>query len=387
MYCISPVLLFRLCLVFGVALRLWLSTLGHNDDIESYWIVSKAALAGKSVYSETNRYNYGPLWFLMLGLLRRATIALKIDDLFHFHLIIAAFLTFIDILTAVLIRRRFGASIALFFFLNPVTILITGYHSQFDNVAILLGLAACSLLANSRRNNPARFAAGNLLLGLSLAMKHVLIFFPIWLWMKYRRQSRYLGFSFLVVVIPYGLFCLSFLPYIFDQSSYDGIISNVLAYRSWHGNGLISQLLELFVNIHVVETQLDLLISKWIFTFVVILAGHFWTSEHRTRQQEDELLFLYLITLVTFSSSMADQYLAVPIIALARYGTLVMSWIYSLAATLALITSKANVFGYRFAEMRIIDYHQAQIWLLFILLVIWRRNGRRRNPLNISRSE
>lgn len=60
-----PILL-ALVIVIGVALRLALPLLGHNFDVESYRIVADIMGDGGNVYAETSRYNYWPIWFLIV---------------------------------------------------------------------------------------------------------------------------------------------------------------------------------------------------------------------------------------------------------------------------------------------------------------------------------
>ena len=57
-----PTWFFLVVVVLGVALRLWMATLGHNWDLASYQTVAQIVDAGGNVYAETERYNYGPLW-------------------------------------------------------------------------------------------------------------------------------------------------------------------------------------------------------------------------------------------------------------------------------------------------------------------------------------
>ena len=51
----------------AVLARVGLSQVGLNFDFESYEIVADIVRQGKTVYAETGRYNYGPLWFYVLA--------------------------------------------------------------------------------------------------------------------------------------------------------------------------------------------------------------------------------------------------------------------------------------------------------------------------------
>ncbi|MBQ6111682.1 MAG: hypothetical protein IJL01_04735, partial [Synergistaceae bacterium] len=61
--------IFWISVLAGITLRFVLMTLGHNFDFESYCIVGKLAAHGKNIYANTGRYNYGPVWFTLLGIL------------------------------------------------------------------------------------------------------------------------------------------------------------------------------------------------------------------------------------------------------------------------------------------------------------------------------
>ncbi len=59
-----------LVVVSGTAVRLYLAYEFYgNYDTTSYEIVAAIVKRGGNVYAETSRYNYSPLWSLMLGAL------------------------------------------------------------------------------------------------------------------------------------------------------------------------------------------------------------------------------------------------------------------------------------------------------------------------------
>jgi hypothetical protein len=361
--------LFVFCILLGSILRVFLSTIGHNFDLESYWIVSDLVIQGKSVYQETERYNYGPTWFLILGLLRRFAILFDLNDILSFHIIIATFLTFIDILIATCLKNRFGTLAGIFFFLNPVSILITGFHSQFDNLAILLGYSACCLLLKSDHTNFSNMIIGSVLLGLSLATKHILILFPLWVFWLYRKNSIYQRLC--VLLIPYLCFAVICAPYLLESSMRSGFMEHVIRYKSQHGNSLIQSILNLFVNITQLESAINPPLSRIVFLVLLLSSGFFYISKFKQKVNLLTLFFLYLATLTAVTSSMADQYLAIPLITLACYPQVLNSAFYTIAATITLFTSQNNIFGTRFSEMQFIAYPQAQIWLVFFIASLY----------------
>ena len=215
----------RLALVFvaaaaviGIVARLLAAAQGHNYDVESYWIVSGIVEEGGNVYAETRRYNYGPAWFIVLGALRQ--VAELFDDPFvALRYLVAALLTIVDLAIALMLGMRFGRLAAVLFLLHPLSILITGYHSQFDNLAIAVGFAGVLLLERAERSEttgPAgrwAWVAGVLVIGLSLIFKHLLVVLPLWLALRQRSLAR----AAIVLIVPLAMLVASFLPFVAVQ--------------------------------------------------------------------------------------------------------------------------------------------------------------------------
>ncbi|HXI18107.1 MAG TPA: hypothetical protein VNM48_17215, partial [Chloroflexota bacterium] len=123
--------------LLGLGVRLWLAASFHgNFDQDSYALVVEALRGDGDMYG-TLRYNYSPLW--AYGLLTLDTIAVAVG--MPFHVLVRGFLSLVDVGNACLIYRlarhesgagrwrpvvSFGA-----YTLNPLAILITGYHGQF----------------------------------------------------------------------------------------------------------------------------------------------------------------------------------------------------------------------------------------------------------------
>lgn len=283
---------FTALLIVGVLARFLLPQFGFNHDFTSYGIVSDIVLDGGNVYAETERYNYGPVWFLLIGALRwigEQTAA----PVPVFRVGLVALLTAADFVIALLLRREFGSKIALLFFLNPVSILITGYHNQFDNLAIALAFAAVSMIGRSDpETDRRRWLGGLCLLGLSLTVKHIFFLFPLWLALRTTRWSDRL----VAAALPVLLFALSFLPFVAGGAN--GILHNVFLYRSFN-NGLISRL---------VTDGLGGVLPAAI-PFILMLAAFGLLVRKRP---PFEAALLYLVALVVLSPAMANQYLAIP---------------------------------------------------------------------------
>ena len=122
-------------LILGAGLRLSASTLGWNFDIESFFLVGHLMESGRNVYVETGRMPYGPVSPAIFALALQLERALGFDGIAPFHFIVAGILTVADMGIALTLLRAYGYAPAIVFALSPVSILITGYHSQIDNAA------------------------------------------------------------------------------------------------------------------------------------------------------------------------------------------------------------------------------------------------------------
>src|ERR1019366_374183 len=304
-------------MLFSVLAKVLLANLGHNYDLESYRIVSDIQEQGQSVYASTNRYNYGPIWAWIVsgfGHLASADMGERM------HMWIAAFLGMVDVLIAVVLLRACSLTAALVFVLSPVGLLISGYHSQFDNLAVLLGLLAW-LLIREGKPNPRAFLLSAVCLGLSLIVKHVLFLFP--LWMVFWRPLGKLRDRILYALIDYGMFASAFLPWLFDPLSRAGILRSVLGYSSGLGFSWVGYIIDLFPH---PEWQL---VSPWVpsitdtswisaikLVWMAVLAA---SGVILARKGVREFYLFYLLLLYASTPSLANQYEAIPLVACAVF--------------------------------------------------------------------
>jgi hypothetical protein len=221
-------------LAAGVAVRLWLATLGHNFDLESWLIAGQALRAGKNVYVETFRLPYGPLWAVVSAWALQVQGWLGWSGMGSFHVLIVSVLATSDVAIALLLARLWEPAAAIVFILCPVSCLITGYHSQIDTLAILFALWSWCVLARGEDGAPWRVPAAGPLLGLSLAVKHIALFLPLWvlLWRRWPLPARiaYGG-------IAYGVFLACFLPFSLTPEGRAAVWDHVFLYRGLPGTG------------------------------------------------------------------------------------------------------------------------------------------------------
>ena len=381
----------------AIAARVLVARVGHNNDVDAWNEVAGLVEAGRNVYASTGRYNYGPTWFLVLGGLRwleRHTAAtLGIAGTESLHIYIASFLALADVGIAALLARRAGFTAAIIFLFCPVSVYVTGFHSQFDNVAVLLAMVAWFVLvgrdADAATGQPGwtRVIASGLVLGASLATKHLMLFFPLWLLVA-RPTFLSRGRAVVLGALAYAVFFCSFVPFALTPAARDGIAQHVFGYRSFVGvNALFVRATDLVVPYMFVEQPVLLRGIPFpgglmlLFVAVMLLTGR----AVATRRPRD-MLWDYLIAIVAFAIASAEQYLAIPLVACAVYRRHAAAWIYMAVATAVLIMSPvyygvlpfhaplSNLLGHtRFA-----CYH-AQFWLVVLLLKDWLPGAWRRS--------
>ena len=282
--------LFFLILIAGLVARLELATLGHNYDMASYRIVVGILDHGGNVYAGTERYNYGPVWFQIL----HALDFLARHNETAFRYLLAGLLSLVDAGICILLWRRFGYLAACLFFLNPVSIIITGFHNQFDNLALLLGFWSVLLVGDDFEKPVGRRKfAGLAVLGLSLMTKHLLFAFPFWLAVKQKGLFQ----KCVVLLVPVAIFLLGFAPY--WPGGRAGIIQHVFSYKS--------SATEYFYN-YFVPTAVQFVFSAQAVWLLVLGVFAFINR----RKPALESLLLYTCVLVATAPATTNQYFAIP---------------------------------------------------------------------------
>ena len=290
---------------FAIRLALLLAVRA-NYDTESYDIVTEIARRGGDLYADTDRYNYSPLWSrVLLGTafaadvtgLRRTTVV---------GLLLLAGDTATAILVFVLATRRRGGTAAawaaLSFFANPVSVLVSSSHLQFDGLAILFLLGAVALSDKGRDYGAAASLA------LSLLVKHVTALHPP----LFRRRPGLRGW--VPVIAPYVVFVASLAPY---AASWPGIRDRVILYR-----GLTYQ--------YGFEALLLLGVPEWVPIALFVAAVIVALVRLRRVELARASLLLFLVILV-FAPGFGRQYCVWPI-ALGAVGGGLGFGLYSLTA-------------------------------------------------------
>jgi hypothetical protein len=274
-----------------------------NFDTQSFLIVVQAVQSGQNVYAATDRYNYSPLWsYVVTGLWRLATPNVGVFVLLLGLLQIAA-----DSASTLLLirigRRRLSLSPeearrrSLLFFSNPVSVLVSCAHGQFDGLAILFLLAALVAAASpeSLRRAP-RVAA---LLSLSLLVKHVALFHP--LLFSRRRERGVLSDGW--TLAPYAVLAGAFLPY---AAAFGFVAKNILVYGARASQTYLQKPGGLPSLIDASR------LGRWTFS-VALLAAVVWILRETRHLELSRACLVVFLAQLTFSPAYAVQYLVWPV--------------------------------------------------------------------------
>lgn len=311
-------------------LKLALAATGHNYDVDSYRIVVSLLKEHKSVYANTSRYNYGPVWAYFLLLADFIAIHLPPGPE-CFHVVVTSLLSLFDCGISILLWRYYSFSSAVLYLASPVTILITGYHSQFEALALFQGL--CSwILIRSGDPSPRRLWTSTLLLGSSLATKHILLLFPAWLlfWAPLGPFWRRLIYA----SAAYTVFAVLTVPWLLQPGSLHGLIDNVIRYRSDGRFSLWSLIGPGPIRSAPQAPPLPLTIAWLTGLFFIGLA---------LRKHNADRLSMYLLALFSLSPALYDQYLMNANLAVAILWRQPVAWSLLINATGVLLFSANNV--------------------------------------------
>ena len=158
--------------LIGVILRILIAQKGHSIDTEHWRFLADYKVFNGPLW-EFGSNAYGPIWVHVLYVLDKIYF-FSLNELESLKWKIVIFLTFIDFLIFFLLMKNYSLKIATLFFLNPISIFLTGFHNGFENFAILIAFVA--ILCYSKIKNNVGFWACIILLGISLTTKHILFF-------------------------------------------------------------------------------------------------------------------------------------------------------------------------------------------------------------------
>jgi hypothetical protein len=302
--------LFLAILAAGIAARFYVATLGHDFDFNTWLMIARLPSHGAGVYA-TTLYNFAPGWLCIL----RGLYLLSGHDPVVFRYAVAGFLAFADAGIFFILWRKFGRLAGGWFFLNPISTIVSGYQNNFDNLGILFALLAALLIRDDFEKPLTRQKIfGLALLGFSLVLKHVFFAFPFWLAVKQRGLVQ----KCLVIVIPIAIFLASFAP--FWPASQGDIIINVFHYRS--------HTTEFFYRMFVPGLVQYMFGSLAIWLFLMVLFAFIYRQKSTL-----ETALLYTCVLVATAPASINEYIAIPMAFVATHLN-VFTILYTFVATL-----------------------------------------------------
>ncbi len=166
-----------------------------------------------SPYDDTGRYPYSPVWFWIISLCAAAARALHLPFSFVIKWpLMAADLGILWLLAVGLRRSGEHPRTALWagtaYFLNPVSILISGYHGQFDNISLFFSLLAWQTYVFQSQ---AKRVWSALWLSIAVAVKHFnILLIPLFFFSEKARFRKALFLCgppalFLSLILPHCL--------------------------------------------------------------------------------------------------------------------------------------------------------------------------------------
>ena len=363
----------------GIALRYAVMCIGNNFDFDSYCIVGEISGNFRNVYAETTRYNYAPIFFFIQGLMYR--ISQVSPDNWHiiYRILIVAVLTLADLGITFFILKRYSTSKALLFFLNPVSIIITGYHNQFDNIAVLFALLSIPYFNYEEKFNK-RDIGFIIFFSLSLITKHILFLIPVFILFIGRLPLKK---KIIYACVPPSLFLFSFIPFALSSEAFNGILNNVFLYRSTNNSPLLAYLFD-FIGIPLNSRII------FYFAFMIITA---WVIR---RLEYEKVILIYLIAMVTFTSAIVNQYLVIPMVALCVMNTKIWNKIYIIEVGVYLILQTDGLGMISFVKehfsgtiIETLSVHYAgggcviAVWILLFTLIHLYKISRKGEPIII----
>ena len=300
----NKLIIFTFFVILGFALRIWVSQFGSNFDFAMWQFNLELFKDDKSIY-EFGNYSYGTPWIRTLYFLDSISFLPLENNSFvqnipgsFYRMKIVIFLSLIDFFIFLLLYKNYSLKVGLLYFLNPICIIITGHHNQFSNFAILFGFL--SVLLYEKDKLDFKFIIPLIIMGISISIKHILIFFPLWWAFKEKNFLK----KFLILLIPYSIFLFSFFPFLFND--FEHIVHKLGTF----GMRFDGPFWGMF-GPKIIHMYFDI---QTLFSLILIGLGFFFIKKNLK-----ESLYLYLMAVVVFSSMMYTQYLFIPLIALAVF--------------------------------------------------------------------
>lgn len=339
---------FFILFLIGLLARLLLAARYYgNFDQESYEIVANIMQSGGNVYAETTRYNYSPFWSYLLLFLKN----ISSNSSLPFHFFVRSFLTIFDLILAILVgyaahqnQKGSFSKAFLVYWLNPVVILIIGYHGQFDILALIPLMIAVILTKRENHKTPILWI---LILGtLSLIIKHITLFAVLLLFFRVAKSKIH---GVLLSMGALAGFLLSFFPFLLTTPK--EIFNNVFRYSGIKGIYGLSSFLP---------------VSAVFFIFILVMAIIVYIQGDARKIPLTKAVNTVFVSFLALTPGIGEQYFFLPI----PWGSIhrtKLFWLYSIVVTLFLLSSDRNVYWLHIPNVWNTVWLAAIAWLIAIL--------------------
>ena len=360
-------------IALGTVARVLIALRGSNADFKAWFENTKVLRNGGNLYSGNEAYGYGPVWMFIL---RFADLAQNIfsENRQVFRLVIILVLTTFDLMIAIFIAKKFSIAGGLMFFVNPISVIITGYHNQFDNLAVLVGIGAILVISEAEFGNQQKTLwFGLVLIGLSLAVKQVLLFYPIWLFFR----AGTLRHRLTRATVPYVIYLACFTPWATSVESVKIIFEEVFLERRGRSGIILSLLVENYSDYDTPYSPVVSLISFSLWIISVFAFG--WMMRNRSMIQS---LVGYLVVMLAFAPAYSQQQLILPLLAVFIYATIELKVFYLL--TLLFMIQNSDELGYEFLFPHFFRLNGTiYAWLQVLLIIFSLRMVFKDHPSNL----
>lgn len=290
----------------GVFLRTYLAfNMPLNHDTRIWDTLKDAWAMGQSPYSTQFHYIYAVPWFYVISL--TSFLAGMADFPFviaiKFPLILADMGLFF-LLIASCRRLEMSREKALFcaacFFLNPISLMTTGVHGQFDNISLLFLLLAWFAFSFKSKNP---LIWGCLFLSLSVWVKHFTAMIAFVMAFSRKKMTQRTS----VILTAPVIFAASFLFYWKDfQIINKYVVQYNLNGGYWGWSGVICRSLLFFTGYDLIQHPLFYYIKYFNgLLYVAIIGASWWVVKRYSLL--DSILIIFLI-FYTFTTQIGVQY-------------------------------------------------------------------------------
>lgn len=319
-------------LLIAAAVRLlpalWLPV-GAGYDIDSYRLVTDALLDGREIYtSVSGRHPYLPFQMVVLGamaVLSRGTglpyvVAVKLPTVAADVALVAALWYGTQRLGR---SREAAALVALLYALNPVSVLVTAFHGQFEAITLLLiVLAWLAWPAAGRRH------ASALGMGLAVANKTwPVILLPV-IVMRLRGWRPRLVYTALALAVPVLFTAIYLIAFSADPAP---MLRRALTHRGVPGYwGIGAPLWPLGMRYGWAQAAYDWLVAiRTPLLLAAVLLALWWTR----RQAAHQAILTVILSLLAATVGFGIQWLLWPV----PFALLSGEWRWTRAYTLAAV--------------------------------------------------